>query len=365
MDPLNKPSGTENDSDAYVGLLLYKTGASIKRLFVGIGRIFYVLGKAIADFVMFLFRNLLWLVLGTLIGLGYGAYRISKEGNKFASELTIKTNFNSSRTLYSTIEYLNALIGGQNLQELSGLFKITKGEARQLVSFTTAPVKSEMITAGMYRDQFIQYDRTFRSKQDTFWLHTVTYDDFKENLTNYDYPYHQVTAISTNPLVFPKLQTGLIAYVSNNKLLQETKQRQVLSNKEEETLLAASIKTIDTLRKAYSTRIASGQLPSTVPGNQITMMDHAPETKIPELEVYDKMLELQDELKKSRKRSLTENEIVEVISSFVPVGRQLSIFQQNTARYAVIGFIFSFLIITGITSLKYYRNPKKDAKLKI
>ncbi len=365
MDPINKPSGAENDSDAYVGLLLYKTGASIKRLFVGIGRMFYVLGKAIADFVLFLFRNLLWLVLGTLIGLGYGAYRISKEGNKFASELTIKTNFNSSRTLYSTIEYLNALIGAQKLEDLSGLFKITKEEARQLVSFNTKPVKSEMITAGMYRDQFIQYDRTFRSKQDTFWLRTVKYEDFKETLTNYDYPFHQVTAISTNPMVFPKLQTGLIAYISNNKLLQETKQRQVLSNREEELLLSSAIKTIDTLRKAYSTRIASGELPTTLPGNQITMMDNAPETKVPELEVYDKMLELQDELKKSRRRSLTENEIVEVISSFTPVGRQLSILEQNTTRYAVIAFIFTFLILVGISSVKYYRQPKTGSKVKI
>jgi hypothetical protein len=95
------------------------------------------------------------------------------------------------------------------------------------------------------------------------------------------------------------------------------------------------------------------------------MMDNAPETKVPELEVYDKMLELQDELKKSRKRSLTENEIVEVISSFAPVGRQLSILQQNSARYAIIGFILTFLVLVGISSLKYYRTTRTGSKLKI
>lgn len=366
MDSTKNTTPGRPDSDADVGLLLYKTGHAVKQFFLWLGKHLTRLGRAIVVGLLFLLRNIIWLAAGALVGLGVGYYQYTKRGNYYVAQMTVKANFNSTRSLYNTIEYLNALIAAGKTADLANIFAITPVEAKQLVDFSANFVQSELITAEMYQDQFMQYDRTIKVRQDTFWLRTIKYNEFKESLTKFDYPYHDINVRSTNSSIFRKLEKGIVNLVSNNDLLQEVKNRQAISNKDEEKLITQAIQNIDTLRRAYNQRLIKGGSTDASPGNQLTLLENAPEIKTPELELYDKMLELHDQLKKSRKKNSTEKDIIEIYSSFNPEGRRLTFWQQNGMKDMLTGLAAAFailLLIAAYKSLLTFERTKKQGNV--
>lgn len=80
-------------------------------------------------------RNIIWLVAGTCIGLGYGIYLLNKSGTSYSSEMTVKANFNSAGL---PLQYHGlserAGVNGQT-NELASIFSITPAEARRLNDF--------------------------------------------------------------------------------------------------------------------------------------------------------------------------------------------------------------------------------------
>lgn len=365
MEP-KKTSFTEqhSDSDAYIGLLLYKTGKSVKNFMLWMIGGLSSLGKALLALVVFLVRNIFWLLLGAGIGLGYGAYLVNQQGAKYSSEMSVKTNFNSSRTLYNTVSFLNALITNQKTDELSAIFKITPEESKQLLNFTAEPIKSEIIASEIYKERFLDHDRSTKIRQDTFWVKTLKYSNFKLSLTPYDFPYHKITAVATNPFIFVKLQNGIQEYVSNNELLKKIRDNQTAYNEHKRKMIVSAIEKLDTLRQAYNQRIQSGH-PASSPGNsQINVTQPLPEIKTPELALYDEMLGLSDELKRFNNQSSAETNIIEVFYPFNPVGQKVSFFRQNIAAYSFYGFCLSLLILLSIGLRRAIRAaaPKQAAK---
>ncbi|MBL7734137.1 MAG: hypothetical protein JNL51_01665 [Chitinophagaceae bacterium] len=341
-------TGNDPDSDAYIGLLLYKTGKSVKNFILWIAGIFSSLWKGLLTLVVFLMRNIVWILLGTVIGLGYGAYLVNKQGAKYYSEMIVKTNFNSSRTLYNAVSFLNALINNQKTDELNAIFKLTPEESKQLVNFSVEPVKSELIMSEIYKEQFLQNDRSTKIRQDTFWSRTIKYNAFKDALTPYDFPYHKISAVGTNPFIFGKLQNGIQEYISNNELLKKARNSQATYNEYRGKMIVSAIEKLDDLRQAYNERIQSGQ-PNASPGNsQINVTQALPEIKAPELALYDEMLTLNDELQRFHKQSSTEANIIEVFYPFNPVGQKISFFRQHMAAYSFYGFCISLFVLLFI-----------------
>ena len=367
MDASKKTPPEYQGSDGDVGFLIYKVGHTVKQFFVWIARGLSVLGEALVAFVVFLFRNAVWLLLGTVVGVAYGYYNYSKQGAYYTSEMTVKANFNSTRSLYNTIEYLNSLIAADKMDELSKVLNVTPAEADQLIEFSGNNVESEIITADMYKAQFMQEDRRNpRIRRDTFWLRTIEYRDFKESLTKFDYPYHEIELKSTNPSIFSKTEKGIVNYISRVQLLQDIKNQQIVSNNDEEKALVAAIQSIDTLRHSYNLRLARGESTGGPSANQLTVLQSpaTAEMKAPELEVYDKLLDLLDQLKRSRIRNSTENDVIEVVSSFNPVGKKLNFFQQNGTRDILAGLFLSIIILLFVGSYKKLDEMNKRKRVK-
>lgn len=346
MEPGTKlTETTHRDSDAEVGLLLYKTGRAVKQFLLLIGRAISSISKGILAILLFLFRNFLWLLIGFAAGLLFGLYQVS-QNTSYSSEMTVQANFGSSRELYNTVTYVNALISGSKTKELSTLFNITPGEAAQLSDVTVEPEISEVIVSEMYREQFLEPEFNKKVRLDTFWTRTVKYEDFKDNLTEYDYPLYRVTAKSTNATLFPKLGAGITAYINSNPLFNEIKQQQVLSNSDEEKLLVASIGNLDSLRNAYNQRLLKGE-PAVPNSNQMMVLQSTKEQAIPELDLYDKVLELQDRLEKTRNRSITEKNAIIVQSPFSPIGKKVSLVTRAStpAIYGLLAALAVLLLI--------------------
>lgn len=366
METGNKPTTetVNRDADADLSLLLYKTGRSFKQFLLWIARGIAAAGKLLVAILLFLFRNILWLLIGFAVGLLFGFYQVSKS-TTFSSDMIVKANFGSSRNLYNAVDYVNSLISTNQVNELSTLFQVTTAEAGQLLDVSIEPEISELITADMYRQQFLEPERNKKMRLDTFWTRTVKYEDFKESLTDLDYPLYKITAKTSNATVFPKIGHGIVSYINSNPLLSAIKKQQAESNAGEEKLLANSIGNLDSLRNAYNQRLIKGE--STAPnGNQMMLLQGTKEQSIPELDLYDKMIELQGLLEKSRNRSATESDPVVIQSPFSPVGKKISTFNR-VSTLALYGFltVVSILLLIGFYKwlLAYEASHKPGKKL--
>jgi hypothetical protein len=347
----NKPQSENKDQDVDLGVLIYKAAQAVKRFFALVGRGFAALGTALLFSLFFLRRNILWLLLGTVAGLAYGIYLKSRDGSSYSSSMTVRTNFNSSPSLYNTIDYINALIGQGRLEDLSRLFSISSEDAKTVRHVEARPIRNELMVAEMYREQFLTAYRHDHVRFDTLWPKTIKYEDFKSSLERDDYPYHLVTVTSTRSDIFPKIQKGITDFISKNEVLSRNRQVAREINVEEEALLRSSISGLDTLRSTYNkSLLAGGQIESQ---RTVNVFEDPVRIEAPELELYDKMLVLKDELKSTRNNSLASQEIVQVYSPFNPVGKEVPLFRQNVFRNALTGFLLMLFLLIVISLYRF------------
>jgi hypothetical protein len=364
MDPVRQPAGQTNqyDSDGDLNKLLYKFGQSVKqgillfyRAFVGIGKLFLLA-------ILFLLRNIIWLGVGTALGLGYGVYLLTKNGAKFESQMIVKANFQSSRSLYNTVDYLNAMMGSGRRSEFAQIFNLSPAEASSVQGFYIEPVESEIIKAQIYKDLFIERrSHNPEIKSDTLWQRTVSYKDFKDALTDYDYPFYRITVVATNPGIFSKFADGIVRQVSEIPLLKEASKKHAALNTYDEALIKNAINGIDSLRLAYNQRLM--HVPDAPGSDQLAILGNAPAPTVPELDLYDKLLDLRDELRKSANRSVTEQNVIEIYSPFSAIGQRVSFFKQSVTRFGLLGLVLSVIILLAVALYKLLAALEKKRKL--
>ena len=365
MDSPKRSQGSERSDGEDLGFLFYKIGQLAKRTFTSVGSDLHRLGDGLLLTILYIMRKSLWLILGTLPGLFYGIYLQNKTGTSYSSQMTVKANFNSAVALYGTIDFIEALIASGNTAQLAKLFNISQEQAKKLRSFTAEEIKSELIVSEMYRDNYLRVKRGSTVRQDTFWVRTMQYNDFKSLLTKHDYPYHTITVVSSDPTIFSRLQQGITNHVSETGLLQDLRKNHIDNNLAEQQLLEQSIRKLDSLRVAYNYRLMRTNDEASPGGNQLTLLDNNnAEQKVPELALYDKLLELNDELKNTRLRSTTEKEVIEVLAPFSPVGKETSFLKRSVWRYTLISFLATLVILILIGSYRYLRNFERRSSLR-
>ena len=146
MDNQSKsPGQSNNEVDLGVFFLM------ISRVMQKIARFFRILLMGIFDaiigIILLIKANWIILLIAGLAGLGFGLYTDFSQGAKYYSDMTVKTNFGSSRLLYQKIDLYNAMIKEKKVQELSKLFQISETEARKLKSFSIEPIKDALESA--------------------------------------------------------------------------------------------------------------------------------------------------------------------------------------------------------------------------
>jgi hypothetical protein len=167
---------------------------------------------------------------------------------------------------------------------------------------------------------------------------------------------------SSSPVIFPKVQSGVINYVSQIQLLQQIRDNQLESNKEEVNMLLASIRSLDSLSQSYNKRLVNSSAGAT-PGNSVTLLS-GPTYQSPELELYDKLLQLKDELKRVRNETAIEKNIVEIYSPFNPFGRKESFFKQKMVLHTIIGFVLTLILLVVIKIYRQLRYLEQNEKSK-
>lgn len=337
---------TRRENDVDLGFVLYKFGLYVKSFFQFLGSVLIAFGELLLNFAFFIRRNLIWLILAFALGAGYGYYQIRKIGSTYYSTMTVRSNFNSTRALYNTVEYINALRSAGDVAQLASLFRMSESEAASIMRLSVEPVETEVLTAQMYYDQFLARGRFSVSRNDTFARRIIKYEDFKSNLTDYDFPVQEIEARSSNPRIFPKIQDGLVALVSNVDVLRkiQDKSREIYAFQQQ--TLRTAIEGLDTLRSSYNDRLKNpGQSGSST---QVNVLDGRSVATAPELELYDKMLELSDELKNSSNQAVVMDNILQVYAPFSAMGTREPIYRQAIFSNAVLATFIVLLLLLGI-----------------
>lgn len=344
MEDQAKKTSNEERKDIDLGTILYAISKAFTKLGSAIYSLFVNLGESFLLVLIFLKKRIIWILLAAVVGFVYGSYLSYINGKKYYSALTARFNYGSNRALYNTVDYLNALVEEGEFNELSKLLSISEKEASSLVNFNVEAINDELIISDLYKQQFLNIDRNVRFRTDTFWTKVITYKDFKSNLTKYDLPLQKITAVSTQSNIFPRLQDGLIKSISGNGILKRNYDILQKTQNEEEQIIVASLHGLDTLRVVYNERLRQhiGSEPAVT---SLAVLNQIPIKLTPELELYNKVLELKDELKTLRNQNVANQEIVQVLASFNSVGQKVSILKQNTAKYTLQAIAIGLLIL--------------------
>lgn len=336
-----------NDID--LATVLHKTGQALNRITKFIGK---AVLNVIVLTLLFIRKSFWWLALGSVVGLGYGLYQSFTSGIKYVSVSTVKMNFESTRYLYNSIDYLNSAISRGKLSDLAKIFHISENEAASIINFEAAPVINDLVATEMYKEKIARYRRNDITRIDTFWVKMLKYENFKQKLTKYDYPIHDITVASTNPDIFPKLQQGISELISQNEVLKRNKELLQNAARMEDTVLENSLKELDTLSRAYSKRVLRGinEKESSVNTSLAVLERTLP--KAPELDLYNTKLLLKDELFILRSKTAAEQDIMQVYAPFNPIGQQQDMYSQSYFRTALYGLLVAFAILLGIALYK-------------
>jgi hypothetical protein len=354
MEPTQKeqfPTKPEQQ-DVDLGTVLYKTGQAINRTIKFIGEFFKAIFQTTLLGMVFLRNNIGWLVLGSLAGLGYGLYQSFSSGFRYTSVTTVKMNFGSTRALYNTADYLNGLRSRNKTNELSKIFNISAKEALAISNFEVAPVMNDLVAADMYKEMFMKNRRNDNIRQDTFWTRVMKFEDFKKQLTKYDYPVQEVTAICTDAEVFSKLQQGFVDLLSQNEMLKRNKELQTNTVKAEDTILQNSLKQLDTLSSSYNKRILRESTEKEGSVSNLTILDKTM-PKAAELDLYNTKMALKDELTTLRMKNVDQQDIMQVYSPFSPIGKQQGVYSQSYFKSALNGLIVTFAILLALVLYRF------------
>lgn len=350
MENQEKKVSPPEDADVEMGALINLLIRIIKRISAFFATLFYWIGQVIMYVLMFLKRNLIWIGIAIIIGLVWGIYTDSKHGTKYYSRMIVRTNFGSTRALYNSVDYINALIGERRLKDLSTILSIPEEEAGTLRYLTAEPVDDELSVAELYKQKFLVQNRSDLVRLDTFWARVIKYEDFKKSLTKFDKPFHEITAVSIHPDIFSKIEAGVINAILKNEVLVKNQEINQRMDKDEEQIIISSIQGLDTLRRAYNERLVKQDGSKESGSTNLNVLDRGFNIKTPELDLYDKVLELKDELKTARTNAANNQNIIQVYSRFNPIGQKQNVLKQDSASYTIFAASVAliFLIILDI-----------------
>jgi hypothetical protein len=362
MENQEKKNVPRGNNDVDLGMILSLIGRGFDKMGRLIRQFFVGVTNGILFALIFLKKRIWWIIGAILLGYGWGTYQSYESGVKYRSTMTARFNFGSAKALYNTTIYLNNLISQGRRDELSKLLSISGAEAATLRGFEVEPVNNEKQVSELYKQQFFDYNRAnLYLRTDTFWTRVLPYRDFKNSLAQFDFPVQEITAVSTMPDVFPRLQQGIINAVVSNGDLQKDLEIQRKTQADEEAIIISSLNGLDTLRAVYNERLRK-QGAVNAPNSSISLQDKAIVQPNPEIQLYDKVMQLKDELKLVREHKINNRDLVQVYVAFSQVGQRSDILEQGGITYALLAVTLLFLVFLAFELyrvISYYEKKQK------
>ncbi len=334
---------TNQDYEIDLGSLFIGMGNKISNLFNGIINLVKSFFKSLILFIIFIKKNFVKLVIVSAIGMliGFSMDYFRKTEDTFETSMTLSPNFGSTLQLYKSVEMFQSMIDLQNYELLSTKLNITLEEAQSLVSFSVEPYVSEL-------DKVVAY-RTFLSKADSITAQNYSFDNYFKTIAVEDFSNHIISVIAKKNDIFSKLKEPILISIISNKYfadIKETSYKNLLAKREN---LNVSKGQLDSLRVFYK-KIMVLNAKRTASGTNIFMAE-SEKTQDKELIVFNKYMDLNDELLAVTRDIINEREIVNVVSDFNEVGSKT---RPWFIYYSILGLIFGIgLGVFGLLIIEF------------
>lgn len=336
--PLHTKDREEEEID--IMQLVRAVGRMFSSFFNSIGVLLKVVFYWFVDIIVFIRRHAIKIVVGTAIGaiLG-GVYEYRYKVVTYESSMTVQPNFGSVIQLYKDVDYYESLIRQNDISKLSIALKITKEEALSIRKISVEPYtnKSQVI---------LSYQSFVSSLDSTIVGDIIDYAEYSEDLPVESFKFHIVTVVSSDKNIFSKLRTPILEYIVRNNFYKKKKEISRENLVSLKNTLEVSIAELNRLKDVY-TEVMIAESKREVSGTNIFMQKSGKSEK--ELLVFEKQMEINEELRGVREQINTESEVVNVVSSFNSIGMKVGGIFSNGA---FIGILFGFLLVVGFLGIK-------------
>ena len=316
----------ENEEEVDLGSLFVIVGKGFSKLFNFIGNIFKGIFHGVISILIFLKNNIKKIGIAAFIGLLLGVFLEIKKADTYEAELLLAPNFKSTRQLYNNVNYYNDLVKQKDTASLQKIFNLDKNVAASLKEFEIEPLKMDIDIINAYDDLILSVD--------TLTIKSYEYRDFKDSFTEFDYKVHKVTVRAEKNDVFDKLEDVIIFSVANNNYFKRLKKLTNENLNRTDSLYRQNLTQVDSLRKVYM-EVMLEEAKKRTAGTTIDLGGDKNTTK--ELELFETNRKINADLEDISTQKTTKYEIINVLSSFQPIGREI---KGVTKNYA---FLFSFL----------------------
>ena len=234
--------------------------------------------------------------------------------------MLLAPNFQSTRQLYNNVNYYNDLVKQKDTASLQKIFNLDKNVAASLKEFEIEPIKKDRDIILAYKDLIISID--------TLAIKGYEYKDFKNSFTKFGYRLHKVTVRAEKNDVFDKLEDVIISSVANNNYFKRQKKLTNENLNRADSLYRQNLTQVDSLRKVYmEVMVEEAKKPTA--GTSIDLGGQNKTTK--ELELFETNRKINADLEDISTQKSNKYEIINVFSSFQPIGTEIKGATENYA----------------------------------
>ncbi|WP_370390324.1 hypothetical protein [uncultured Winogradskyella sp.] len=326
-----------------LGRFIKRVFNKIIDLFKGIFHVIILLLKPVVDN----FKLISIVVFSSFI-LGFIAEKLTP--TVYFSDMLVKPYFESKYQLANNVNYFNALISSNNLEELSNIFEIDTVSAGNLIGFELE------IGPETQNDLLLEYD-TYIKSIDSALAAEVTYEEFLENRDILAGSIFSIMAKAYTPEIFPKLEKGFRKTFENeySKKLKKIRDSTLLIEKIQ---VKNEIKKVDSLQQIYFKVLineSEKKTPTMTGSSLIPMVNEKTVTR--EYELFQEELKMRKSLRNIEEKLIQESEYYDVLAGFEARGSTYSdIWQKYSLLLPALSFIIMVILFGAFKAFNFIKN---------
>ena len=352
----NQASVKEEEID--LGKLFSLIGNAFSKLFKAIGVLLKEVFHYLILLLLFIREHIVKLGVAIVLGMSIGFVLDYTTPNNYSYDMIIEPNYESIHQIFEKVEYYNVLIEQEDSIGLSKEFEISYDNANSLREFVLTPYETK-------KDQILAFD-AFIKKTDTLTQEYFSFNDFVgEGPSQFDsrrYAYRIYSSSPHQDLFADKI----LAEIEKNPTIQKKKEIKLMTLKLDSLAVRINLAEIDSLRSLYKTVTLLDANKEATPASG-TYLDFSKESKSNnnDLELFKISKALNERLIEIEKQKETSVEVVNVITTFNPVGnnRKPTFIESGKFKFGVFfgGAMLTYLLLIRLnTYLVRYREQNNN-----
>jgi hypothetical protein len=347
----NKPIQPSNNEEIDLGQLFNAIGRLFEKFFNFIAGIFKGLFKLLILSLKPVVENIRLIIGVILITATIGYFLQRTKTPIYYSEMLVHPHFESKYKLSNNINYFNALIQSQKINELVNIFEIDSTQARSLIGFE---LEIGPETPNSLLQQYDAYIKTI----DSSLAVGVSFEDFIENRDILSGDIFSVKAKSKDNNIFTKLETGFTKTFENpySKKLKKIRDSTIQIKKES---FNKELVRLDSLQRIYlELKKNESEKGAFKLGSEGGFPIQLERTTTREYELFQEELKVRRAIRDLDQQLIEESVFYDIIAGFEEEGRvESSIISDYTYVFpgvAVLLLVFTYILLKGFKFIKNY-----------